>query len=97
MFHHYTQEFKDEAVRLVLFGESSFAQVARNLGVNANSLATWKKEYLKVHAAELQDPNSLEAELARLRKENLRLRQERDILKKAVGIFSKELGEDTAL
>jgi transposase len=85
MFHHSTQDFKDEAVRLVLFGESSMAQVARNLGVNPNSLATWKKEYLQAHEAELKDPNnpnSLETELARLRKENLRLRQEQAILKK---------------
>ncbi|MCC6444359.1 MAG: transposase [Armatimonadetes bacterium] len=96
----YPQEFKDEAVRLVLFGESSLAQVARNLGVSSNALADWKKAYLKAHETELKDPNnpdSLEAELARLRKENRRLRLERDILQKTVGIFSKEPREDSTL
>jgi transposase len=90
----YSQEFKDEAIRQLQGGEISMSQLARNLGVNANTLAAWKKNHLKWQG----DPSVLKegeeaprAELERLRREVLQLREERDILKKAVGIVSREL------
>ena len=45
----YAEAFKEEAVRLVLSGEASMTQIARDLGVNANTLAGWKKEYCRQH------------------------------------------------
>lgn len=88
----YSREFKLEAVAMVTEGGVSMAQAARNLGISENSLWRWKKELEadpdhafpgKGHQKPPDD------ELARLRRENKRLRQERDILKKAVGIFSR--------
>jgi transposase len=88
----YSREFKLEAMSLVSDGGVSLAQAARDLGVSENTLWRWKKEFEENsdHAfpgkGHLKPP---EDELARLRRENRRLRQERDILKKAVGIFSR--------
>ena len=96
----YTEEFKEEAVRLVLSGEGSMAQIARDLDVNPNTLSGWTKEYCRKHrepASALEVGATPEAELARLKREVKRLRMERDILKKAVGIFStEERREDTS-
>ena len=88
----YTKEFKHQAVRLVTEQGLSIAQAARDLGINDNLLSRWKKEL------EGQGPQAFpgqghpqEDELARLRKEVEVLRREREILKKAVGIFSQYL------
>jgi transposase len=88
----YSREFKLEAVSMVTEGGVGMAQAARDLGISENSLWRWKKEFEddpdhafpgKGHLKPAED------EIARLRRENRRLRQERDILKKAVGIFSR--------
>jgi transposase len=75
-------------------------QIARDLGVNVNTLADWKKEYCREHrepASAGKVGETSEAELARLRRELRRVRLERDILKKAVSIFStEERREDTS-
>jgi len=100
MGKRYGEEFKDEAVRLVLSGDASMTQIARDLGVNANTLAGWKKEYCGKHrepASAQKVGETEQTELSRLRREVRRLRMERDILKKAVGIFSTgERREDTS-
>ena len=86
----YTAEFKREAVRLVTEQGLSMAQVARDLDINDNLLSRWKKQFESegVKAFPGQG-HPRDEELARLRRENEVLRQERDILKKAVGIFSQ--------
>ena len=88
----FTREFKLEAVSLVTDGGLSIAQAARDLGIGESVLGRWKKQFS-------DDPEEAfpgkwrlrprDEELARLRRENEILRQERDILKKAVGIFSR--------
>lgn len=88
----HTLQFKQEAVQLVVKQGLSVAEAARRLGLSANLLHNWKS---KVEQGELiQDqhtaPTAVEAELARLRAENERLRMERDILKKATAFFAKE-------
>lgn len=90
----YTQEFKEEAVRLITNQGYSFAEAGRNLGVNPNVLSRWKKEIEDVEGFGLSAASavSVQAELRRLRKENKRLRQEREILKKAAAFFAKESG-----
>ncbi len=86
----FTNEFKLEAVRLVERGESSAAQVARDLGVCESVLGRWVKQFGRQSNGTRVTPDEHE-EWIRLRRENRRLTLERDILKKAVGIFSKEL------
>jgi transposase len=86
----YSAEFKREAVRLVTDKGLSLAQAARDLGINDNLLGRWKKQLES--DAERAFPGHGQAqdeEVARLRREVEVLRQERDILKKAVGIFSQ--------
>ncbi len=86
----YSAEFKREAVRMVMDKGLSVAQAARDLGLNENLLGRWKKQ-LEAHG-ERAFPGQgqpQDEELARLRREVEVLRQERDILKKAVGIFSQ--------
>ena len=89
----YDREFKENAVALVRGGRS-ISQVARDLGVSQWSVGRW------VQAAEggraQSEPKTLAAEseevreLRRLRQENDHLREQRDILKKALGILSAE-------
>ena len=88
---NYTKEFKEEAVRLITEEGYSYAEAGRNLGVNPNLLSRWKLEFEGVEV----DPGSaaaMQAELKRLRKENKRLKLEREILKKAAAFFAKEQG-----
>jgi transposase len=88
----FTKECKVEAVQLVQRSGKSQAQIARDLGIADSTLHHWCKEYAK--AGEQAFPGSgnapaSEEELRRLRRENELLRQERDILKKALAIFSR--------
>jgi transposase len=85
----YSEEFKREAVRLALEGGMSQSQVARDLGVNVNSLANWIKAAKVTRGGEVR--GTLEQENRRLRRELAIVTAERDIVKKALGIFSKEL------
>jgi transposase len=88
---NYTKEFKEEAVRLITDEGYSYAEAGRNLGVNPNLLSRWKREFEGVEI----DPGSaaaMQAELKQLRKENKRLKLEREILKKAAAFFAKEQG-----
>ncbi len=87
---NYTKEFKEEAVRLVAEQGYSYAEAGRNLGVHPNLLSKWHKAI-----EEDLSPSgkvSIQAELKRLRKENKRLKMEREILKKAAAFFAKESG-----
>ena len=86
----YTQEFKEEAVKLITEQRYQISEAARNLGVNENMLGRWKRQIEGVG----EDAPGLQggtAELNRLRKENKRLIMEREILKKAAAFFAKEM------
>ena len=90
----YTQEFKREAVDLILTQGYSIAEASRNLGINYNMLSRWKVEREKHGNHSFPGKGSMtpeHAELARLKAENKRLRMERDILKKAAAFFAKEM------
>ncbi len=86
----YAREFKIEAVKLVTERGLPRTQVARDLGVDVTTLRRWiaalEAEGEPTFAKQNQPRDD---EVARLRRENEQLRQERDILKKAVGIFSR--------
>ena len=96
----YDEAFKQNAVGLVMSGHKA-SQVARDLGLNPETLYQWVRKHrdstaktpfsgerLSAKAGVKSDPSDDARELARLRKENELLKMERDILKKAVGIFS---------
>jgi transposase len=88
----FTKEFKGEAVQLVQTSGKSMAQIARDLGIADSTLHHWRK--LLSEQGEQAFPGSghqtpQEEEIRHLKRENDLLRQERDILKKAVGIFSR--------
>ena len=85
----FTEDFKKEAVRLTETSGRTVGQVAADLGVGLSSLTRWKRRYREAEL--LSGPHEDTAkELARLRKENELLRQEREILKRAATFFAKE-------
>ncbi|GCE29276.1 transposase [Dictyobacter alpinus] len=85
-------EFKRDALDLVERSGKSLAQVARELGISDNTLHGWKRQ-MSAHGTDAfpgsghQTPPA--EEMRRLKRENEILRQERDILKKALAIFSR--------
>ena len=83
----YDQNFKDSAVRLVLSGRNP-TDVSISLGMNLNILHRWKREYLEKNKSEL-DERDIELEL--IKKKLLDTELERDILKKALSIFSRSM------
>lgn len=88
----FTKEFKLEAVHLAHKSGKSQAQMARELGIADSTLHHWCKEFAQ--AGEKAFPGSGnppvgEEELRRLKRELEVTRQERDILKKALAIFSR--------
>ena len=88
----YPDEFKQEAVRLLKAQRLPGSQVARDLGIDPETLRRWARELAPdtAGAADTPTPPPISAaEVARLRRENEQLRMERDILKKAIGIFSR--------
>jgi transposase len=89
----YDREFKVEAVKLVTEGGRTVAEAARNLGIHENLLYKWKEKYSEDMAHAFPGKGRLkpaEEELRRMKRELADVTQERDILKKALAIFSKE-------
>lgn len=84
----YTPEFKQEAIALWQASEKSAAAIEQDLGITNGMLYHWKKEMKKKAAAEADGSAAEQAEIKRLKKELALVKQERDILKKAVSIFS---------
>jgi transposase len=89
----FSREFKLEAVNLVRDRGVAVAQAARDLDVHENVLRKWVKELATATQNGLVGAGAAkpeQVEMARLRKENAKLRMERDILKKAAAYFAKE-------
>lgn len=89
----YTPEFKKDAVRLVTEQGYKVAEAARNLGIHPSLLQRWKIEMASGEPNAFPGKGRLspeQEELKRLRKENQRLKMERDILKKATAFFANE-------
>lgn len=87
----FTDEFKAEAVRLVLDEGKSVSAVARDLDLTTSALRVWVE---RARADRTNGKTGLtseeRAELARLRKENRTLKMEREILKKAAAFFARD-------
>ncbi len=88
----YTTEFKREAVRLAQTSGKPITHLARELGISDTSIHQWRKELAE------QGPEAFpgsghqtaqQEEVRRLHRELEVVKQERDILKKALGIFSR--------
>lgn len=88
----YPAAFKERAVKLAVASGQPIAQTARDLGVNENTLPTWLGKYHRTERQEKQVKDAhLYEELKRLRKENARLKEEREILKKAAAYVAQQL------
>ena len=90
---HYSKQFKTDAVKLVTEQDFNVSEAARNLGIHHSSLRRWKRQLESDGNQAFPGKGNLSAEkqeLDRLRKENKRLRMEREILKKATAFFAKE-------
>ena len=89
----FSREYKLETGRLVVGGAKSVGGIAREMGIQPNTLYRWVKEFSEKpdEAFPGKGHQAPEAEQIRqLKRENERLRMERDILKKAMAIFSKD-------
>ena len=88
----YERQFKIDAVSMVINGERSVAEVARDLGITADALYRWKRELSREKTEAFPGKGRLgpqEEELRRLRRELEQVKEDREILKKALGFFSK--------
>ncbi len=88
----YSAEFKRDSVKLVIEGGRRASEVAKGLGINENVLYRWLKQYREDPKNSFPGNGRLkpeEEEMRKLRKEVMDLKEEREILKKVVSIFSK--------
>jgi transposase len=88
----YSPEFRREAIELLRQGRSP-RELSESLGVSEQTLRNWRRQD-QIDRRERDDGVTTDerAELARLRRENTRLRQERDLLKRAAAFFATESG-----
>jgi transposase len=88
----YTKEFRDSTVQLALNSEEPIRKIAEDLDIKYHTLYDWIKAHrrAKKKSDKAHEKESIEEELKRLRRENLILKEERDILKKATAYFAKE-------
>jgi transposase len=92
----YDAEFKKETLKLLETGDKKGTELAEDLGINVHLLYRWKREEAKAPGrcfsgmGRRMPGTETEEEIRRLRRELDDVRMERDILKKAVAIFSKE-------
>jgi len=94
----YPDDFKKDAVNYLLSSEKSITEIADELGIERYNLSRWKQELLGKSEEEVpamkEDPAAkmrrLEESNKKTEKENARLRQENEILKKAMGIVSRQ-------
>jgi transposase len=95
-YRTYTEEFKCEAIELLKSSGKSAGQLERELGITSGMLLKWRDRYQVVSqvAGETRlAPSDLETanrEIQRLRRELTEIAEEREILKKAVNIFSRK-------
>jgi len=86
----YTEDFKRDAVALVIEQGYKASEAARSLGIGDNLIRRWKREFEEEASGAGLSSDERE-ELKRLRKENRMLRMEKEILKKASAYFAKEM------
>lgn len=87
----FSPEFRDEAVKMVIDGNRSTAQVARELGINPGTLGNWVAQYRKTHPVD-EEPLSVSdrARLRELERENQEFKMRNEFLGKAAAFFAQE-------
>jgi transposase len=97
-YRDFTPEFKKHALELLKRGDKSAAELERELGITPGLLGKWRSRYRVVDsegsAAQIV-PSEMEvakAEIRRLQRELANAEEEREILKKAINIFSRKIG-----
>ena len=89
----YTREFKLEAIELIKSSDKSIAQIERDLGLSSGQIHHWKRQLQRDGEEAFPGKGHLKAQdeqIRQLQRENEVLRQERDILKKAITIFAQQ-------
>lgn len=88
----YSREFKLEALRLAAAGDKPATQIARELGIRVNQLGKWKTQLEReaVTGAPAKRGRPVDDDVAQLRRENARLKEENALLKKAAIYFARE-------
>jgi transposase len=89
----YSDEFKREAIQLQESSGKTVAEIERELGLSHNLLRQWKKRFQineETDGLELSEVERLRRELREAKRELAITRQERDILKKTISIFSQD-------
>jgi len=89
----FTDEFKSDAVSMVLEDERSIVDVAESLGIGDGTLGNWVRQARIDRGDRAGLSTGEKAELVRLRTDNTRLRMERDLLKRATAFWVKESGQ----
>jgi transposase len=91
-YKQYSREFKLEALRLAAVGDKPATQVARELGIRVNQLQKWKQQFEAETATGVPAKRGrpVDGELERVRRENAKLKEENEILKKAAIFFARE-------
>jgi transposase len=84
----FSPEFKAEAVRLVQSSDAPIATIAQQLGIGKGTLCRWVEQTRPIPREPVTEDER--SELTRLRRENLQLKMERDILKKATAFFARQ-------
>ena len=91
----HSKEFKEQAVQLIEISGKPISEIAKDLGINDNMLRRWRDEMRELGEGcfpgkgHPKPETEMEEEIHRLKEELLLAQMERDILKKAVAIFSK--------
>jgi transposase len=96
-YRTYTQDFKLQALELLKTSDKSAGQIERDLAITPGLLVKWQAKYQAVQKRgeggeidlELTEPEATQRELKRLKRKLAEVEEERDILKKAVSIFSR--------
>lgn len=97
-YRTYTDEFKAEALELLANSGKSAGQIERDLGITPGLLTKWRAKYQAVQRRgeggevdlEFTDMEAAKRKIKRLERELEEIKEEREILKKAVGIFSRK-------
>lgn len=93
---HYDDQFKADAVRHLIESGKTIKSAAKDLGVERSNLGRWKREQLAKMDEQVgvnsegMTPSEVEAELGRMRVELADIREQRDILKKALSVFAQK-------
>lgn len=91
----YDRQFKKEAIKMYENGERSAMQIERDLGITRGLLGKWKTELNRAEKEEEAFPGNgrlpeTEARIRQLERENAQLKEDKEILKKVLGMFSKD-------